>query len=195
MKLIPNLPSLNLTKDQIQKLALSTMGFIVLVYVYFSFFLGPLNKSHETMRASINDLQKKVGGSKNEMSKASNLEKQASAATTRYAALTNSNPEGAPIAWFPPRMKTFFSNQQIDKTTARLENSVPYKDADLSGWLRYNWMLDLPQTDFATLGKAVAELENTEPLLSINRINIHALTEDPQFQQVTLTVSTAILKR
>ena len=56
-------------------------------------------------------------------------------------------------------------------------------------------MLDLPQTDFATLGKAVAELENTEPLLSINRINIHALTEDPQFQQVTLTVSTAILKR
>ncbi len=195
MKLIPTLPNLNLTKDQIQKLALSTMGFIVLVYVYFSFFLGPLNKSHETMQATINDLQKKVAGSKNEMAKATNLEKQASAATTRYAALTTSSPEGAPIAWFPPRMKTFFSNQQIDKTTARLENSIPYKEADLSGWLRYNWMIDLPQTDFATLGKAVAELENTEPLLAINRINIHALTEDPQFQQVSLLASTAILKR
>jgi hypothetical protein len=189
------IPNLNLTKDQIQKLALSTMGFIVLVYVYFSFFLGPLNKSHDTMQATITDLQNRIAGSKNEMTKAANLEKQASAATTRYAALTNASPEGAPIAWFPPRMKIFFSNLQIDKTTARLENSLPYKEADLSGWMRYNWTIDLPQTDFASLGKAVAELENNEPLLSINRINIHATTEDPQFQQVTLTVSTAILKR
>jgi hypothetical protein len=189
------LSSLNLNKDQIQKLALSTIGFVVLLYVYFSFFLGPLNKSRDSMLVSINDLQNKVGSSKNEMTKATNLEKQASAATTRYAALTNLSPEGAPIAWFPPRMKIFFSNLQIDKTTARLEGSVPYKEADLSGWMRYNWTLDLPQTDFDVLGKAVAELENTEPLLSINKINIHALPSDPQFQQVTLTASTAILKR
>ena len=189
------LSSLNLNKDQIQKLALSTIGFVVLLYVYFSFFLGPLNKSRNSMLVSINELQNKVGNSKNEMAKATNLEKQASAATSRYAALTSLSPEGAPIAWFPPRMKIFFSNLQIDKTTARLEGSVPYKEADLSGWMRYNWTLDLPQTDFDVLGKAVAELENTEPLLSINKINIHALPSDPQFQQVTLTASTAILKR
>jgi hypothetical protein len=187
--------NLNLTKDQIQKLVLSTIGFVVLLYVYFSFFLGPLNRSRATMLVSINDLQNKVGNSKNEMAQATNLEKQASAATTRYAALTNLSPEGAPIAWFPPRMKIFFSNQQIDKTTARLEGNVAYKEADLSGWMRYNWMLDLPQTDFSTLGKAVAELENTEPLLSINKISIHAMPSDPQFQQVSLSVATAILKR
>jgi hypothetical protein len=189
------IPNLSLSKDQIQKLALSTIGFVVLVYVYFSFFLGPLNASRTSMQTSINDLQAKVGSSKNEMAKATNLEKQASAATTRYAALTNLSPEGAPIAWFPPRMKIFFSTQQIEKTTARLDSSVPFKEADLSKWMRYNWMLDLPQTDFSTLGKAVAELENNEPLLSINHINIHALTDDPQFQQVNLTVATAILKR
>jgi hypothetical protein len=166
-----------------------------LLYVYFSFFLGPLNKSRDSMLASMKDLQNKVGSSKNEMTKTANLETQASAATTRYTALTNSNPEGAPIAWFPPRMKIFFSNQQIDKVTARLESNAPYKEADLSGWMRYNWMLDLPQTDFSILGKAVAELENTEPLLSINHLNIHALADDPQFQQVTLSVATAILKR
>lgn len=186
---------LKVSKDQIQKLALSTIGFVVLLYVYFSFFLGPLNRSRDSMMVSIRDLQNKIGSSKNEMAKAANLEKQATAATTRYAALTNSSPEGAPIAWFPPRMKIFFSGQQIEKTTARLEGSVPYKEADLSGWTRYNWLLDLPQTDFATLGTAVAELENTEPLLSIHHINIHALAEDPQFQQVNLNVATAILKR
>jgi hypothetical protein len=45
------------------------------------------------------------------------------------------------------------------------------------------------------LGKAVADLENTEPLLSINHINIHAVPDDPQFQQVSLSAATAILKR
>ena len=61
--------------------------------------------------------------------------------------------------------------------------------------MRYNWLLELPQADFATLGKAVAALENSEPLLSIVRVNIRALPEDPQFQQVSLSASTAILKR
>lgn len=186
---------LNLSKDQLQKLGLSTIGFVVLLYVYFSFFLGPLNASRNSMTASINELQAKLGSSKNEMAKATNLENQAREATTRYAALTNLSPEGAPIAWFPPRMKTFFSNQQIDKTTARLDSNVPYKEADLSGWMRYNWLLDLPQTDFSTLGVAVAELENTEPLLSIQHLNIHATADNPQFQQVTLNAATAILKR
>lgn len=186
---------LNLTKDQIQKLLLSSIGFVVLLYVYFTFFLGPLNRSRDSMLVSINDLQGKLGNSKNEMTKATNLERQASAATTRHAALKASSPEGAPIAWFPPRMKTFFANQQIDKATARLESNVPFKEADLADWMRYNWLLDLPQTDFATMGKAIAELENTEPLLSIHHLNIRASADDPQFQQVTLNVATVVLKR
>jgi len=186
---------LNLTKDQIQKLGLSLMGFVVLLYVYFSFFLGPLNKSRDSMLVTINDLQRKVAGSKNEMMKATNLETQAGAATTRFAALKALSPEGAPIAWFPPRMKVFFANQQIDKTTARLENSSVYKEPELAGWMRYSWLLDLPQTDFATTGKAIAALENSEPLLAITHLNIHAVADDPQFQQVSLGATTAIVKR
>lgn len=186
---------LKLTKDQIQKMMLSAIGFIVLLYVYFSFFLGPLNSSRDSMLATIGDLQSKIANSKNEMTKAANLEKQATTATTRFAALKTLSPEGAPIAWFPPRMKTFFANQEIDKVTARLENSVPFKEPDLASWMRYNWLIELPQADFSTLGKAVAALENSEPLLSVTRVNIRALPDDPQFQVVTLTTSTAILKR
>ena len=186
---------LNLTKDEIKKLAVSAIAFVVLLYVYFGFFLGPLRRSQATMVASIKDLQDKVGSSEATLTNVTNLEKQATAATTRYALLTNSNPEGAPIAWFPPRIKVFFANQQIDKAVARLEGNLPYKEADLAGWTRYNWTIDLPQTDFSVLGYALAELENTEPLLSINHINIHGLADDPQFQQVSLSVATAILKR
>ena len=185
----------NLSKDQIQKLALSTIGFIVLVYVYFSFFLGPLNNSRDTAEAQIAELQGKVASSKNELAKTANLEKQADASTKRFAALKALNPEGAPIAWFPPRIKAFFANQEIDKVTAKFETSVAFKEPDLASWMRYNWAIELPQADFSTLGKAVAALENAEPLLAITHISIKAMPEDPQFQQVTLTASTAMVKR
>jgi hypothetical protein len=184
-----------LSKDQFQKLFLSAVGFFVLVYVYFSFFLGPLNSSRDSTLAQIDDFQGKVGNSKNELTKTAKLEKQAEAATTRFAALKALSPEGAPIAWFPPRIKTFFANQGIDRASARLESNSAYKEADLANWTRYGWLIELPQTDFSTLGRAVAALENGEPLLSITHINIKALSEDPQFQQVTLTASTAMVKR
>src|SRR3954453_11786768 len=106
-----------LSKDQIQKLLLSSVGFFVLVYVYFSFFLGPLNSSRDSTLTQINNLQSKVASSKSELSKATNLEKQAEKATTRFAALKALSPEGAPIAWYPPRIKAFFASQDIDKAT------------------------------------------------------------------------------
>jgi hypothetical protein len=184
-----------MSKDQIKKLMLSAMGFVVLIYVYFSFFLGPLNTSRDSMLGQIAELQGKVAGSKTELAKTANLEKQAETATKRFAALKALSPEGAPIAWFPPRIKAFFANQEIDKATARLESNAPYKETDLANWMRYNWVVELPQTDFSTLGKALAALENGEPLLSIMRISIKALPEDPQFQQVTFNASTAMVKR
>jgi hypothetical protein len=184
-----------MSKDQIKKLMLSAMGFVVLIYVYFSFFLGPLNTSRDSMLSQITELQDKVAGSKAELAKTAKLEKQAETATKRFAALKALSPEGAPIAWFPPRMKAFFANQEIDKATARLESSAAYKESDLASWMRYNWVIELPQTDFATLGKAVAALENAEPLMSVMRLTIKALPEDPQFQQVTLNASTGMVKR
>lgn len=183
------------TKDQIQKLALSSIGFIVLLYVYFSFFLGPLNRNRETMERTMADLQQKLGSSKTEMTKAASLEQQATTATSRFSALQGLSPEGAPIAWFPPRIKLFFANQQVEKATIRQESSTPYKQPELANWMKYGWLIDLPQTDFITAGKAISELENSEPLLSISHISIRTGTEDPQFQQVNLTTNVAIVKR
>jgi len=184
-----------LSKDQIQKLALSVMGFFVLLYVYFSFFLGPLNRSRAVAEKTIATLQAKLGSSKGEMLTAANLESEATAATTRFATFKSLSPEGAPIAWFPPRMKLFFTNQQIDKTTARLESSAAFKQLELSEWMKYTWVIDLPQTDFVSVGKAVSELENTEPLLTISKLSIKAGTDDPQFQQASLVLNNAIMKR
>jgi hypothetical protein len=184
-----------LTKDQLQKIVLSAIGFVVLLYVYFSFFLGPLTKSRAAAEARIADLQAKIASSQTHLTKVRNLEERATTATARFAAFKALSPEGAPIAWFPPRMKLFFANQQIEKSTVRLENNGPFKQPELADWLRYTWQIDLPQTDFATAGKAIAQLESSEPLLSVSRLSIKADASDPKFQQVNLTANTTVLKR
>jgi hypothetical protein len=184
-----------LSKDQIKKLGLSTMGLVVLLYVYFSFFLGPLSRSRDKTLADIKDRQRKLDGSKDEIAKAAKLEQTAKDATARFAALKTLNPEGAPIAWFPPRMKTFFANQQIDKASARLDGSSSFKANELSGWLQYTWVIELPQTDYATVGKAIAQLENTEPLLAVRKLSIHGMADQPQFQKVDLAVESVIAEK
>ena len=184
-----------LNKNQIKKIGLSTMGLVVVLYIYFSFFLGPLTRSRDSALAAIKDRQAKLDNSKGEIVKAAKLEQTAKDATTRFAALKTLNPEGAPIAWFPPRMKTFFANQQIDKAVARLEGSSGFKSSELSGWLQYTWIIELPQTDYATVGKAIAQLENTEPLLAIRKIAIHGMGEQPQFQKVELSAENIILEK
>lgn len=184
-----------LNKDQIQKIALSVIGFIALIYVYLNFFLAPLAKSRATMETQIADLQAKIEASKTEVPKAKNLEVQAKTATTHYSALQALTPDGAPIAWLPPRLKLFFANQQIEKATVKLDNNGSFPQTQLADWNHYVWQIDLPQTDFATAGKALAQLENTEPLLNFTRISFRASAENPEFQTVTLTASSAIFKR
>jgi hypothetical protein len=186
-------PKLN--KDQIQKIALSMVGFIFLLYIYSNFFLGPLTRSRDTMLAAIKDKQNKIASSKTDLGKAATLEQQAKNATTRFSMLKALSPEGAPIAWFPPRMKTFFANQQVDKAVARLENTSGFKQPEVSNWTKYSWLIDLPQADYATVGRAIAELENGEPLLAITKLSIHTLADQPQFQQVTLAATNYIEKK
>ena len=188
-----NLPKFS--KDQIKKLALSAMGFVVLLYVYFTFFLGPLKRAHDGTLAQIADRQKKIDTSKDEMTRVSTLERQAKDSAARFAALKSLSPEGAPIAWFPPRMKTFFANQQIDRAVARLESNTNFKQNELGAWTKYNWLIELPQADFTALGAAIAELENTQPLLAVTKLSIHVLPDQPQFQQVGIAATTVVEKR
>ncbi|MEP7014660.1 MAG: hypothetical protein ABI925_04405 [Verrucomicrobiota bacterium] len=184
-----------LTKDQIQKVVLSAMGVVILLYVYFSFFLSPLTRSRQSALTAIKDRQAKLEGSTEAINKATKLEQTAKTATARFAALKALNPEGAPIAWFPPRIKTFFANQKIDKATARLDNTAGAKQSDLPGWMRYNWLIELPQADYSVVGNAIAELENSEPLLAVTKLNIHMLPEQAQFQKIDLAVENIITEK
>jgi hypothetical protein len=184
-----------LNKEHTKKIVLGAFGLIILLYVYFSFFLGPLNRTRYSTAAKLADLQNKLMSSKEEMAKTAKLEESARAATVRYNALRALTPDGAPIAWFPPRIKTFLLSQQIEKSSTRLETTSAFTEKELASWNRYTWIIDLPQADFQTFGRALAALENSEPLLSIPRLRIQAVPADPELQQVSLTASTIIGKR
>lgn len=179
-------------KDQIQKIFLSGLGFIALIYCYFTFFLGPLNSSRATMTQTINETLEKTASSKTELKKTANLEIQAKAATSRYEALKATTQEGAPIAWFPPKMRNFFDSHGVEKAGVKLDASSAFKEPELSDWIKDSWTIDLPAADYEALGTAITDLENGEPLLAVHKISIHAAPEDPQFQQVNLTAQTVL---
>ena len=181
-----------MNKEQTKKIVLGAFGLIALLYVYFAFFLGPLNKSRNAAQARVNDLQHKIDTSKSELERVARLEENARAATKRYESLRALSPEGAPIAWFPPRIKTFFASQQIDRATARLESTANFKEKELAVWGRYIWNIEIPQADFEFLGQAIALLENTNPLLSITKLRIHTIADNPEFQQVGFTAAVII---
>lgn len=184
--------STKFNKDQIQKICLSVLGFIALIYCYFTFFLGPLDRSRVDATAQIAELQSKTDSSQTEMKKTANLERQAQDATARYDALKATTVGGAPIAWFPPKMRNFFAAQHIDKASVRLESSTDFKQPELSDWIKDTWTIELPLSDYDGLGQAIAKLENTEPLLTVQRVIIHAVPEEPQFQQVSLTAQNVL---
>jgi hypothetical protein len=183
-----------LNKDQVQKLALSVIGLAGLLYVYFSFFLGPLNNGRANAERTMADLQQKLSSSKTELAKAEKLEREAADATARFAAFQALSPEGAPIVWFPPRVKNLFGSHNVDRVTVRLDSTNSFTEPELAKWSRLTWQVDLPQTDFATVGKALAELENAEPLLAVTRLTIRGAGDNPQFQQVAFVASAAMLQ-
>jgi hypothetical protein len=76
-----------------------------------------------------------------------------------------------------------------------MESNVAFKDPELSAWMKYNWLIEVQQADYTTFGKAIADLENTEPLLSITKLTIRALPGQEQSQQIDLMVSNIIQKK
>ena len=56
------------------------------------------------------------------------------------------------------------------------------------------WLIDDPQLS-AVAREAIADLENSEPLLCVTRMSIHASPDAPQFQHVELAAANLIEKK
>lgn len=180
---------MKLEQEQIKKIGLAVVLFIVLIYAYFAYLLGPLQAGEKNATDGFASLGPQIADAKQQIAKTAQLEKQAPDAIAYINDLKDSIPDGAPIAWFPPKMAAFFKDHGIEKCSTHL---VSEGDDPMPGFRKLVWAVDLPKVEFVPLGLAISSLENDEPLLNILNVSIDATREDAQYQHATLILSTLV---
>ena len=121
------------------------MLLVALLYGYFAYLLGPLQDSAKKAKDSIASTIPQISAAKAQIAKTADLEQKAPVATAFLTSLKNSIPDGAPIAWFPPKMTDFFKSHGIEKCTTHLVSESP--DA-MPGFKRLVWSIDVPKVEF-----------------------------------------------
>ena len=183
---------MKLSKDQIQKIALSSLLMIGLVYCYFTFLIDPLGRTDKHNAETMETLDGQLATARTEVLRSKAVQDQAKSAEETLAQVGDMIPEGAPIAWFPPRIKAFFDRHNIKGT--KVDGGALDGNADpaLGGYRNAKWAIDLPQAGTTQLGIALAGIENEEKLLEINHLQITALADSPEKQHVTMNVVTLL---
>ena len=187
-----NLP--RLTKEEIQKSILSLIGLVVLLYCYSAFLLGPLNQARTRMISAAADREKELAEGKKTLESAARLQETARNSIARLTTIEELTPAGAPVAWFPPLMKSFFAADQIEIGHVRLLNTTALNQSELATYSKMDWIIDIPHADFLLLGLSIARLENQRVLSNVTGIQIHAVQDKPEFQSVILMIATILKK-
>src|SRR5262249_37688935 len=156
------------------------------------FLLNPLRASEAAAVVESEGLVKKIAEADTKMKGFNTLKSQASESGELVAQVNAFIPSGAPIAWFPPRIRAFFDRQGLKGSVVRLRTTerpeVELSKAFTSG----NWIIDIPQTGFFPFGIALAGLENEEYLLEVTDLKIIAKADNPENQSVIIEAATLL---
>ncbi len=180
------------TKDQLQKIILSSLLMAGLIYCYFTFLIAGLNKADLANAAGIEDLDKKIATAKSTIKRSGSVEDSARSAEETIAQVNDMIPEGAPIAWFPPRMAAFFARHNLKGITTRSSGIDTTPDPVMHDYRNANWTLDIPQVGASALGITLAGLENEEKLLEVTRLQVSTQADAPEKQRVSLNLLTLL---
>ena len=146
------------------------------------------------MITAMADSEKKLADGKRTVAQAAQLEESARNSHDRMTAIQELTPAGAPVAWFPPLMKSFFGTDPIEIGHVSFVNTTNLKQLELAEYAKMDWVIGVPHVDFLLLGRSIARLENERVLSTITGIQIHAVQDRPEFQSVTLGIA-MILKK
>ena len=181
---------MKLGKEEIQKIFLATLLVFGVIYSYFNLLLGPLNKHQEALQKSVTALGPEIAAARVQIQRTRDLEAGAPARMTTTKQVTSMMPEGSPVAWFPPRLAEFFKKQGLEKSSTRLQSEGV--DKEMVGFRKLSWGIDLPKVGFVPFATAVASLENEEPLVEINTLQLDASREDVEMQHALLTLTNIV---
>jgi hypothetical protein len=178
------------SKDAITKLVFVTILFGGLVYVYWAFFLEPLQKKRTAMVTAIADYEKKLAQSGGTLKQAASIDASSAISLRQMTELEENVPAGAPIAWFPPVLKALFASEKI--TVGGSSVRRPFKANDLPKYSRTDWAVEIPEADFFDLGRRLAQLENERLLCSVISVRIYANPDHPEVQTATLGLTLVV---
>lgn len=184
---------MKINKDQVQKAVLVGMVAASCLYYYSAEMLGPLTVRDATATKDIGELETKINAAKPKIARTAAMEAgdvNAAVARDAYTVMQAGIPSGEPIAWFPTRLTEFFRKVGIPKQNFRC--NLDPAEPKFPGFKTSSWMIELPGVDFATLGRAVAALENQEGLLQITNLQMEASAKEPDRHHAQLTVSTLV---
>lgn len=183
---------MKLTKDQTQKIALGVLMMVGVVYSYFDFLLGPVQRGRAVANTNTDGLEPQIAAANGQIARAVTIETQSPEAMRIVKQVEAMIPEGSPVAWFPPRLSEFFKKKGMDRVAARVNNDS--LDKDYEGYRRVNWGVELPRVDFMAFAAAISDLENEEPLLEIQSLDIEAGRDEAQMQRVNLVLNNLVRK-
>ena len=177
---------MKLSKDHIQKIALGGMLFCGIIYSYFEFLLGPLSTGREQATKDGEALAPKIAAARAQIAKTKTIEARAPASLQLLEQVKAMIPEGAPIAWVPTKLTEIFKREGVEKASARMAGE--HTEKELTGFGKFAWAVEVPHVEFLTFAAALSALENGEPLMEVQTLEIEAGRDEAQFQRVSLTL-------
>ena len=177
---------MKLSREQIQKLVLGIMMFCGIIYSYFEFLLGPLSADREHALKETATLAPKIAAARTQISKTKAIEEKAPASQLVLEQVRAMIPQGAPIAWVPTKLTDLFKREGIEKPSARMAGEPAEKE--LTGFGKCAWAVEIPRVEFITFARALSVLENSEPLMEVQTVEVEAGRDNVQFQRVSINL-------
>lgn len=177
-----------LNKDEIQKIFLTGMLFVALIYCYFQFLLGPANAQKKAAEAEIATLATSTTEGRVTARKLRDLEAQVDQAGEVLLQIESLIPDGAPVAWFPPKIRGYFEQHGIKDLEVTKTSEDRFDIPALDKFRKMTWVVEIPKAKFVKFAIAIAGFENQFPLVRISMFDIDVIEDDPVNQHIKLTL-------
>lgn len=176
------------SKDEVQKIVLSCLLFAGLIYCYFQFLLGPINSRKSADEAEIEKLAVSTREGRGTVNKLRSLQAQADQAGEILIQIESLIPEGAPVAWFPPRISSFFEQHGIGELLITKASEDRFDVPALEKFRKITWVVEMPKAKFVNFAIALAGFENQFPLVRVSMFDVTEIEDDPIHQTIKLTL-------
>jgi hypothetical protein len=177
---------MKIEKAESQKIVLGGLLLGGLFYCYLVFLLGPLRAWEGRISGMSVEMEHQLQDAKEKVSRGELARREQPAVQLILDQVRAMIPEGAPVAWFPSQINAMLRQQIIPKSTVRMISEAPEKGLD--AYARTLWAVEIPRAEFLPLVRAVADLENQQPLAEISGLTVEANRDEPEQHRVLINL-------